>query len=516
MASIGEIDVRPSWGTTVSIGRQTFADSGALFGTGPGSFYHAWAKYMPNEISITKFWLTDFYYGIGLVPTSIVTTGLIGAIAWFAFFVVFLWRGARGLLSREILQGDITDYLRVTSFVAALYLWINMFIQIPSPVLLIFAALFTGVFVASLGHGTEKEDKFNFKFKENPRVGFLATLILTLVFLGSAGGIYGLTKHYNAEASYQKALVAFVVDGDIDASHELVTEALKSNKVDIYYRLLSNIGAVRAQGLVTNKTPEELESGVEEFKEQVSVSIVNALEATRLDVNDYQNWINLGKVYQSIANLPVGVDGVVGSAVGAYDNALELRPSSPSVYYAKAILERDRGDNEKARELVEKAITLRNQYTEASFLLAQIQIDDNDVENAINSVESITLFNPNNAVAFFQLGLLHYSQEDFVSAVQSFSRAVKINNEYANARYFLGLANWRLGNMKSALEEFKKIQKTNPENSEIMEIIKNLERGQGPFANLEISPDLQSDSELPIKDGVDEAPSGVESGNLAE
>jgi tetratricopeptide (TPR) repeat protein len=188
------------------------------------------------------------------------------------------------------------------------------------------------------------------------------------------------------------------------------------------------------------------------------------------------------------------------SAIAAYDQALTLHPNSPSLYYAKAVLEHARGDNVKAREYVQNAITMRNQYTDAIFLLAQIQIESNEVADAIKSVEAITLFNPLNAVAFFQLGLLHYADEKFPSSIEAFGRAVEINPDYANARYFLGLSYWRLGNNARALEEFRKVQASNPENTEVNTVIANLEAGKEPFAQTASSTaaDIQGRTGLPV------------------
>jgi Tfp pilus assembly protein PilF len=243
--------------------------------------------------------------------------------------------------------------------------------------------------------------------------------------------------------------------------------------------------------LSKNKKPEEIKS---ELEKHLSDSVKNAIEATKIDKNDYQNWLNLGNVYKSL--IPVGVGGAIDNALLAYDKALELRPVSPNIYYLKAVLEHSRGENEKAREYVEKAISLRNQYTEAIFLLAQIQVEDKDIENAIDSVKAITLFNPNNAVAYFQLGLLHYASDDFTDAVKDFVVATNINPEYANARYFLGLAYWRLGDLNNSLEQFKKVAKTNPTNKEVLDIVKNLEEGKNPFENL----DIKDIEKLPIDD----------------
>jgi len=369
------------------------------------------------------------------------------------------------------------------------------------------------VFIASLGFVSNANSSyFKLTFRENPRIGFVATLCLTLVLLGSVGGIYGLAIRYSAETSYRAATEAIAANGDINIAYDLVNTALQKHPSDTYYRLISNIDAVRVQNLVAeNKPVEEIK---EAFEGYLSKSIGNALEATKLDEKDYQNWVNLGSIYQSV--IPVGVGGVVESAVAAYDEALALRPNSPAIYYSKAVLERSRGDNAKAREYVEKAITLRNQYTDAIFLLAQIQIEGNDVENAIKSVEAITLFNPSNAVAFFQLGLLHYGVENFAPAAQNFQRAVQLSTDYANARYFLGLSYWRLGNVNAALVEFKEVQKTNPENMNVVAIIANLEAGREPFENLENASELQAIENTPIQnidDGVQET---GENGPLSE
>jgi tetratricopeptide (TPR) repeat protein len=510
---VGEFDVRPSWKTTVSLGSQSFEDNGAVFGAGPGSFYHIWAQYLPDSINVSAFWLTDFFYGIGFVPTSIISTGLLGAIAWLLFFTIFLWRGTRSLLRfGEVVKGDIAGYIRVTSFVASLFLWITAVIMVPSPVLLIFAAIFTGIFIASLSFSAGAKGLLRIVFRSNPQVGFASALILTLAIILAGGGIFGLYTRYSAEMTYQNAVEVVANTGDIDRAYELVTDAIETHELDVYYRFKSNLDALRIQNLVAeNRPPEEI---LEAFEGYLQNARTNGLEATKLDKRDYQNWSNLGSIYQSI--VPLGVEGSIDSALTQYDNALEYRPNSPSIYYAKAVLERSRGNDEQARAYVQKAITLRNQYTDAIFLLSQIQIAANEVEQAINSVEAITLFNPNNAVAHFQLGLLHYSQEDFVEAVRSLERATNIDEDYANARYFLALSYWKLGDNAKALEHFRLVQETNPDNTELAKIIENLEAGDDPFAHLEEAPNIESRAGLPINDIGDGSEFNIDVSDLAE
>ncbi len=511
-ANVGEVDIRPSINTTISLGEQALADNGFLLGTGPGTFYYVWAKYMPETIGMTLVWLNDFYYGIGFIPTSVITTGLLGALSWLVFFILFLWKGGQNLLSAKIKEGDVADYIRITSFVSALYLWVNMMIQIPSPAIFLYATLFTGVFVASLAYSFDKSKYIRIKFYKKPKLGFLFTLMFTLFILVSVAGMYNLTIDYYAETVYQNAVNDFMQNRNIDNAHKMISRAISLNKVDAYYRFNSNLSILQMNELVAqNKPPEEVKDKLEKY---LSESVKDAIEATKLDENDYQNWLNLGNVYKSL--VPVGVGGAIDNAMTSYDKVLELRPVSPNVYYVKAVLERARGNNKKAREYVEKAISLRNQYTEAIFLLAQIQVEENDIENAISSVKAITMFNPDNAVAYFQLGLLHYASDDFKTAVQDFNKAVEINPEYANARYFLGLAYWRLGDSTESLKQFKEVKKTNPNNVEVANIIKNLEHGKNPFEDLTGDLDIKDLGKLPIDDVNDGVLKGEENKELSE
>lgn len=500
-ANVGELDVRPSWGTTINIGKESYADN-LLFGSGPGSFSTLWAAHRPAEVDRTPFWAANFSFGIGLLPTSFITTGLVGLIAWAAFLIALLVAAFRVLvLARGSSRDPIAAYLRASAFTGALFLWIILFIQVPSPAIIVFAFVLTGLFIASLRFGADQVGDVTLRFKDNPRVGFMVTLVFTLVILASVAGVYGVGTRYIAEQQYQTAVAAANVRADIDESERAVNRATTLHQADTYYRFRSTLSLARLQRLVAeNRPPEEIR---EQFQALLSGAIADAQQATVLDEDDYQNWVQLGTVYQSI--VPLGIEGAAGSAQQAFDRALELRPESPAILLAKATVARQAGDLGGARELVTRAISARNQYTDAIFLLAQLQIENNEIEEAIRSVEATTVFEPNNPVAFFQLGLLAYSAGDQTRAVNAFERAVAINSEYANARYFLGLVYAQQGRREAALEQFLTVQKTNPENAELAQVIANLQAGRDPFpAEAQPTPIEQLDAP-PVEDTDTEA-----------
>jgi len=493
--NVGELDVRPSWGATMDMGKEVYREH-ALLGSGPGTFMKLWANYMPPEISSTLFWQTDFDFGIGLIPTAALTSGILGALAWVLFLGAFLWYGVRYILFlRSSERVGVAEYLRITSFVSAAYLWAIAIIQVPSPVITLYAFLLTGAFIASLTFGREARAPFTIVFRDNPRIGFLLTLVLTVLFLGSVAGIFSISERFLAERHAAEAMLVGNA-GDLDTADREIVRAIELNAADVYYRLASNVTVVRIQRLLAeNKPPEEVRA---QFEQLLAQAIANATKATELDGGDYQNWVNLGGIYQNI--IPLGIEGAADSANAAFARALELRPNTPTVLLAQASIARSRGNNAEARPLVERAISMRNQYTDAIFLLAQIQIEENKVEEAEQSVRAATLFEPNNPVTFFQLGLLRYSLGKFPSAIQALERAVAINDVYANARYFLGLSYWQTKQGAKALAQFEKVRETNPDNAELTSIIENLRANRDPFARSIATSSIEARTGLPVKD----------------
>ncbi|KKW05574.1 MAG: hypothetical protein UY39_C0056G0002 [Candidatus Kaiserbacteria bacterium GW2011_GWC2_49_12] len=46
--------------------------------------------YKPLGVNFTEFWNVDFYSGVGFIPTSFVTVGLLGVVAWGAVILALL------------------------------------------------------------------------------------------------------------------------------------------------------------------------------------------------------------------------------------------------------------------------------------------------------------------------------------------------------------------------------------------------------------------------------------------
>jgi len=145
---------------------------------------------------------------------------------------------------------------------------------------------------------------------------------------------------------------------------------------------------------------------------------------------------------------------------------------------------------------------MKSNYTDAYFTLAQLEVSENNIPGAIKSVESATLVDPQNSSLYFQLGLLKYNNNDFSGAASAFEQAVNLVPNYANAQYFLGLSYYKTGDNEKAIAQFEELAKTNPDNAEISLILKNLKKGDAPFADAKPPVDSkpQNRETLPIEE----------------
>lgn len=476
--NLSQLEARPSWQATFAVARQTLI-ADPLLGTGPNQFVREWLRFKPSGINQTIFWNVDFNYGVGLIPTFLATGGILGALAWVAFFLLFLYVGFKAILST--LSDTFSQYLVTSSFLVSFFLWIFSLFYVPSVTIFALTFLFTGLFIAALAAEGLVSAK-TISFVDDPRAGFVSVLVLILLLIGSVTLCYLLTQKYVASVYFQKGVLAANREGNVDKAERFISRAAALSQTDLYYRFLTEIALVRMNALLSqNPDTVSAESVRSQFQNLLGAALGTARQAVALDPKNYENLIQLGRVYEAV--VPLRIEGAYESAQATYAQALALNPHSPAMQLTLARLEIARGDNAKAREWVARALREKGNYTEAIFLLSQIEAREGNIKAAISSVETASVIAPNDPTVFFQLGLLRFNDRDFRGAVSAFERAVALNGSYANARYFLGLSHEKLGRDADAIAQFTELKATNPDNQEIELILKNLRAGRSPFSN---------------------------------
>ncbi len=495
--NISQAEARPSWSATFNVARQTLIKD-PLLGSGPNEFTSEWLKYKPNGINNTVFWNTDFSYGVGLIPTFLATTGILGLLAWIVFFSLFLFAGFKAILSS--LSDTFSQYLVTSSFLVSLFLWIFSVFYIPSLTIFALTFFFTGLFIASLTI-LRMAPVRTISFVQNPRSGFVSVLLLILILIGSITLGYALLQKYFAAVFFQKGIISYNTNGNIDQAEGLIARAAGMSPLDIHYRFLTELTLLRINALLNqNADNVSAESVRTEFQNLLGTALANAREAVALDPTSYQNLMSLGRVYEAV--VPLKIEGAYDSALSFYEQALVQNPQSPALHLTIARLEAVKGDNVKARESIARALQQKNNYTEAIFLLSQIEVQEGNIKAAILSVEAATTIAPDDPTLFFQLRLLRFNDKDYKGAAGALERAIVLNPNYANAKYFLGLSYERLHRDAEAIAQFADLKTSNPDNKEVDLILRNLKAGRDPFADAAPPVDAKPEkrTKLPVED----------------
>jgi len=469
------IDVRPSWQSTFDVGSHTYASS-PLFGSGPSTFDTQWVKFRDRSLNDTLFWNVDFTSGIGSIPTSFVTTGLVGALAWVVFIGLFLFMGLRALLTR-LPQDPFVRFVSVASFTGALYVLALAVFAVPGPMVLLAGFLLIGIFISSLRYGTG-ERELGIIFARSPRVGFVIVFALTLLLLASILAAYVVVERYLAGVAYTEASYE-LSQGNLEGAVTAVNRSILFAPSDRAYQILAAAGIARMNQIASDSELPQADAQ-SQFQAALSGSIEAALAATQLGPNNYQNWAMLGNVYQTV--VPLKIEGAYENAKAAYDQAIALNPTSPALPFVVAQLEIARENPAAASEALMQAINLKRDYTQAIFLLSQLEVQQGRAREALEAAEAAAYFAPNDPTILFQVGILRSANGNNAGAIQALARSVELNPQYANARFFLGVMYAITGQYPQAVSQLEQVAALSPENAQaVADDLAAVRAGRNPF-----------------------------------
>lgn len=312
-----------------------------------------------------------------------------------------------------------------------------------------------------------------FSFLDDPRNSFFAILVLMVLMIVTLSVTYLYVEKFTSVIYFSKGLNANNTMESLASSEKMLVNAVSLDKNDIYYRTLSQV-YIAEIGLLLNDNKISQDTLKSSLQQLINFAQNAATLAVNQNPKQYLNYVNLANVYASL--VPLSVDNSYESAMSSYDKAQTLAPNNPSIILAKAQLEVSKKNNDAARKLIQQALDLKLNYTDALFLLAQIETNEGNNAGAIKQVERAAGLNPNDATIFFRLGLLRYNNSDYTNAVSAFEQAVMIDNAYLNARYFLGQAYQKVGRTGEALIQYNILSKVLPGNEDVKKAIDSLSK----------------------------------------
>lgn len=463
------IEVRPSLEATADIARNVYREN-AFLGIGTNKFTDAWRLYKDSSINVTPFWNTDFNAGNGYITSFFVTTGVLGGVAWFIFLLVFAITGFRRLLTSS--GGDKMWYfIAVSSFVGAVYIWGMSVIYVPGVVILLLGALCTGVSLSAMSI-LEGSNERVIAVGANRRTGFMFTLVVIAVIIGSVSFLYTAGRHYASVYTFNKSLLAMQASATVDELELQVASANEFSSSDVFARRIAEYQLARMNMLLGLAEPTVEEQ--QQFQRATEIGINAAQLATDLDSLEPLNWSVRGNIYSLLAS--VNVEGAQGPAIESLTRARELNPRNPLPYVELAIVEARAGNYEVARGYLNEAIALKPNFTDAYFVLSQLEIATGNVDAAIDSIRATINLEPQNPIRYYQLGVLLSSRNTLAEAIPAFEQAIALDPNYANARYLLALAYDGVGRSADAKRELETVLTLNPGNTEVTELIDTINK----------------------------------------
>ncbi len=417
LTGVSFVDVRPNWQGTLDVAKSVAKNSDwntKLFGTGSGTFADQWRVHKPAEINETVFWNTVFTSGVGFIPTSVITGGVIMLISWLLFFIALFWFVIKTRLS---MFGSM-----------ALFVWLYILLYPAGVAMILLGFALFGAMVAELVVNRRiKATVYNIKGESKD--AFMAYIVIPVFVLlcvfSATVVVHRMVVNYYFEKASQ-----LLLQGKMNDAELLLIRAKKWTDNAFIERSYTQIAFARLVDIL--KSAQIQESFYKElFKDTLTNVLSHAARAIKTDPYNPVNYILLGSISEQLALL--NIEGAYDSAISAYKKAWELDTKNPALPLAIARIYSVSGDKQNAWKYVEESIKLKSNFD----------------------------------AAWYQYGLLALNEKDFEKAIVAFSNVVRVNANHANAMYYLSLLLAQKGQYKESLILMQRVGLLNPNNEDV-------------------------------------------------
>ena len=485
--SAGYSELSLPWQMTLDVGTSVYK-ADPLLGAGPDRFGQAFLAHKPSGINQSDAWSVEFNTGFGLIPTLMVEQGMIGLILWVLLFVYLGLAGNKALARAAKDSDPSARFIVVSSFSAAVLVWIVSLVYVPSSTAFFLAFAMTGIMLgASAAYGylpvfvlPRGADIATSDAPSSPRLFPAAVAVLTLVAI-----VWGLVfiKNTAALAYFGSGLSQLTVSNDPAAADADFRTAVTMNPIDVYWQARAEANLAMAQA-VASKIASSTDASTTQALTAETVALGDqafqyASRAIAADPTNYYNYLSEARAAEFAVSLQMKDAYQTGEQ--AYASAIGLNPGNPSLYLDLARLQVSQKDLDPAIQTIGASLQVKSNYLDAVYLLSQVEASKGNLPDAITAAQFAVNLNPTSPLLYFQLGILQYTHADYGLATTTLTEAVKLQPDYANAQYFLGLSFARIGNIPAAVDQFRQLSTAYPDNQQIALILADLKAGKSLF-----------------------------------
>ncbi len=425
-SKVSFVDVRPNWQGTLTVAKGSIGTSDIttkLFGQGSGSFNNLWRVYKPTTVNITRFWGANFNSAVGLVPTSVITGGIVVLVGWLVFLLVLLL---------AVLRNRNSVFALPTLFV-----WVFMIFNPVGTLVFLIGFVVTGLFVSDLTRARTVK-VINYKLRGEGKNRLLVFILLPVVGVASVGSL-AVVGHRAVVDLFISQASTSALNGKVDKAEQLLDKVRGlANSAEVE-RGYTRVAITKLATLLkADKNKKDSKIDQKTLQGALSNVLTHAKLAIEKDPTNPTNYMILGDISEQLMALKIR--GAGESALAAYTKALELDPKNPFIPLAIARVNGVLGDKEQMTKALEASLRLK----------------------------------PNYEPALYQYGLLKLSEQDAKTAIRALGAVVQIDQNNANALYYLSLALIQEGRLQEALVVMQRVVVLNPDNKDVRKLVDSL------------------------------------------
>ena len=461
------VELRLAQGVSWRIAGGSATDSwkNGFLGSGIGTYSYDFAKFKSARFNQSLFWQIRFDRPTNHFAEIFGTMGFLGLLSYLFLLWTFgknSWNRLREKLKKkETVIGSLALLFSLAALVFGQWFYYQNTVLAFSFWALLGLASVSLFSQADRGPSSVK----SFSFKDFPELSLVFSVILIGLGLAIAGMYYWAGRIYLADV-YSRA-------AQREARVENLERAVFFNPYQGQYKIL----LARAYLIEVNR--EVVKPAAEQDSVRIQLMTAKAIDQARRATEGAPHWVasweTLGMVYRDIQ---LWAKGAIEWGIKSFEKALEFEPQNPVFHTELGKLYLLSGDNDKARQEFEKAISLKEDYIEAQIQIVFLIETQENLKGAVRKMEELAERWPLSSEVLFQLGRLYFNDDRLDEAITQFQRVIALVSNHSNAHYSLGLAYQRKGQTNLAISEFEKVLELNPGNQDVEAKLRELIRSK--------------------------------------
>ncbi len=445
-------NIRPNFSSTVAVGGSVMLNEGP-FGIGSGNFSRAWQLYRPQNVIASPYFGYDFNQGADTMTTLFVTIGIVGLLSFLMLVLSSLYVSYNAY--RRMHVG--TDHFILGLMTIVLLYFTLVAWEAP----LTYSMLVMWMVLSGFGVAKAQSSENQVSKKK------LAMLMIPVAVLLLINACI-LVQKAQAFALYRKA-------SEVSSNEQAMTMNAKAMSIypyDGFYRTQVEYAVQSNRALVAmpSLSKEDLKN---KYLENTKIAIDSAREAVKINPDNYQNYVSLGRAYELA--IPFSKNSEYGNARQAYEAAVKLYPGNPYLYVMLARLEASAGTKEGVRADLTEALKKKQNFADALYLMSQLEASDQKIDEALAYAIEAIKNAPNDPLVYVQAGLLFYGKEDYGNAYTTLATAWSKDPGNIDVAYFLAVALRDGGRLNDSRVISNDLIKRDPNNSLFIDLSKSLD-----------------------------------------